>query len=109
MSRLIDADALKQTIEKWQKQIVKNYGKYDDFVYCLGDVLDIIDSAHTEDEVVRCKDCEYGVDYYHDGECYCSKPCQPLEWFGGSWEYYCADGKRKEKTDDGSNGISKDS
>lgn len=47
-------------------------------------------------EIVRCKKCRHSVDYYHDGECYCSNP----EWglmffFGGSWEFYCAAAERR--------------
>ena len=47
-------------------------------------------------EIIRCKDCRHGVDYYHDGDCYCSNPKWGLEYFGGSWEFYCADAERRE-------------
>ena len=50
MSRLIDADALKQTIELWQEQLVDTYGINDEYVMCLGSVIDYIDDALTEDE-----------------------------------------------------------
>ena len=46
--------------------------------------------------VVRCKDCRHAVDYYHEGDCYCSNPKWGLNYFGGSWEFYCADGERKD-------------
>lgn len=46
-------------------------------------------------EIVRCKDCRYGVDYYHEGDCYCSNPKWGLKYFGGSWEFYCADAERR--------------
>lgn len=49
--------------------------------------------------VVRCKDCKYGVDYYHEGDCYCSNPKWGLRYFGGSWDFYCADAKRREDAD----------
>lgn len=45
--------------------------------------------------VVRCKDCRHAVDYYHEGDCYCSNPKWGLNYFGGSWEFYCADAERR--------------
>lgn len=74
--------------------------------YCYKRCLSIIDSAllkkyaSVQPEIVRCKDCRHGVDYYHDGDCYCSNPKWGLEYFGGSWEFYCADAERRT---DGSN------
>ena len=53
-------------------------------------------SASAQSEIVRCKDCRHGVDYYHEGDCYCSNPKWGLEYFGGSWEFYCADAERRE-------------
>lgn len=47
-------------------------------------------------EIVRCKDCRHGVDYYHEGDCYCSNPKWGLMYFGGSWEFYCADAERRQ-------------
>ena len=49
----------------------------------------------THPEIIRCKDCRYGVDYYHEGDCYCSNPKWGLKYFGGSWEFYCADAERR--------------
>ena len=46
-------------------------------------------------EIIRCKDCKHGVDYYHEGNCYCSNPKWGLQYFGGSWEFYCADAERR--------------
>lgn len=46
-------------------------------------------------EIIRCKDCKYGVDYYHDGSCYCAKPGYELLYFEGSWEFYCANAERR--------------
>ena len=47
-------------------------------------------------DVVRCKDCKYGIVYKNDVECtahqeqgYDPEPYHALDWF-------CADGKRKE-------------
>ena len=45
--------------------------------------------------LVRCKDCMHAVDYYHEGDCYCSNPKWGLNYFGGSWEFYCADAERR--------------
>lgn len=51
-------------------------------------------------EIVQCRDCMHGVDYYHDGDCYCSNPKWGLMYFGGSWEFYCADAERRtDETD----------
>lgn len=51
-------------------------------------------------EIIRCKDCRHAVDYYHDGDCYCSNPKWGLMYFGGSWEFYCADAERRtDETD----------
>lgn len=46
-------------------------------------------------EIIQCKDCRHGVDYYHEGDCYCSNPKWGLMYFGGSWEFYCAGAERK--------------
>lgn len=46
-------------------------------------------------EIIRCKDCKHSVDYYHEGDCYCSNPKWGLKYFGGSWEFYCADAERR--------------
>lgn len=45
--------------------------------------------------IVRCKDCRHGVDYYHEGDCYCSNPKWGLTYFGGSWKFYCGDAERR--------------
>ena len=60
----------------------------------VADVLEQLPSA--QPEIIRCKDCRHGVDYYHEGNCYCSNPKWGLTYFGGSWEFYCADAERRE-------------
>ena len=55
----------------------------------------LIGLPSTHPEIIRCKDCRYGVDYYHEGDCYCSNPKWGLKYFGGSWEFYCADAERR--------------
>ena len=58
------------------------------------EVLEDLPSA--QPEIVRCKACRHGVDYYHEGDCYCSNPKWGLKYFGGSWEFYCADAERRQ-------------
>lgn len=53
MPRYIDADTLYQKIDAWRKELALTYGEYDDYVEALGDVLDIIDDAPTEDVVEK--------------------------------------------------------
>lgn len=64
----------------------------------LGTIVDTkaeeLDSS-AQPEIIRCKDCRHGVDYYHEGDCYCSNPKWGLMYFGGSWEFYCADAERR--------------
>ncbi len=64
----------------------------------LGTIVDAkaegLDSS-AQPEIIRCKDCRHGVDYYHEGNCYCSNPKYGLMYFGGSWEFYCADAERR--------------
>lgn len=81
MARLIDADALPR------------HGRRGGLVHWKD-----IENAPTIDAepVVRCKDCKWGVDYYHEGDCYCLHPKCGLTYFDGSWKFYCADGERRE-------------
>ena len=66
--------------------------------------MGIIINTKTEEvaqpEIVRCKDCRHSVDYYHEGDCYCSNPKWGLKYFGGSWEFYCADAERRSDETD---------
>lgn len=50
-----------------------------------------------DSEIVKCKDCMWGTDYYHDGDCYCLNPKWGMKYFGGSWNFYCAEAERREK------------
>lgn len=56
MPRYIDADTLYQKIDAWREKVAINYGQYDDYVDCLGDVLIEIENAPTEDVVkpIKC-------------------------------------------------------
>ena len=71
--------------------------KYDEKLYerimqILGERIKQLPSA--QPEIIRCKDCRHGVDYYHEGDCYCLNPKYGMMYFGGSWEFYCADAER---------------
>lgn len=91
--RLIDADALKEELNNWAVDLTKSKFPH----YIKDDADCIIDNAPAIDAVpvVRCKDCRHAVDYYHEGDCYCSNPKWGLNYFGGSWEFYCADAERR--------------
>ena len=56
---------------------------------------DLRNLPSAQPEIIRCKDCRHGVDYYHEGNCYCSNPKWGLTYFSGSWEFYCADAERR--------------
>lgn len=62
----------------------------DGIMESMGVVMDLPSAQ----QIIRCKDCKHSVDYYHDGDCYCSNPKWGLKYFGGSWEFYCADAER---------------
>lgn len=58
MPRYIDADALTLKIDDWRvegENLEETYGKNDDYVEALRDVLDIIEDAPTADVVERKK------------------------------------------------------
>lgn len=92
MPRYVDADWITQNLEGWQDQLAETYGQNDEYVLCLGEVLMKLDDTPTADvvEVVRCKDCKYGVDW--DGRLGC-------EWHGfyqTEPNWFCADGERRD-------------
>lgn len=47
------------------------------------------------EELIRCKDCEYAVDEYDDGDCYCDNKREMLRYIG-DWNHYCGWAKRKD-------------
>lgn len=88
--RLIDADALAQALHEAGTVMGQPH-------FLCRTVYECINNAPIVDAVtvVRCKDCRHAVDYYHDGDCYCSNPKRGLNYFDGSWEFYCADAERR--------------
>lgn len=46
-------------------------------------------------EIIRCRDCVYSEDTYHDGDCYCNRPKESLQYIG-DWGHYCGWAMRKE-------------
>ena len=70
--------------------------EFNDFIEAVNMAIDALEKLPSaEPEIIRCKDCRHGVDYYHEGDCYCSNPKYGLMYFGGSWEFYCADAERR--------------
>lgn len=84
--RLIDADELEHMLRT-------------DFDTLYETIFETIRRVPTIDAVpvVRCKDCRYSDDYYNDGSCYCKHPEHEMRYIGKNWNWYCADGERKEK------------
>lgn len=112
--RLIDADALYEKTADWEAQALhmvettmhdEDETKWRRWSIILTErtafKYDVADAPTIEQpEIIRCKDCRYGVDYYQEGDCYCSNPKWGLKYFGGSWKFYCADAKRRtDETD----------
>ena len=85
MSRLIDADALREQLV-WCKEQAGRFDTYWD------DVIERLDSLPTIDAVpvVRCKDCIYRNDT-EKGKALMWLPCEEVRK-GDNW--YCAEGER---------------
>ena len=65
--------------------------EFNDFIEAVNMAIDALEKLPSaEPEIIRCKDCRHGVDYYHEGDCYCSNPKWGLMYFGGSWEIFIA-------------------
>lgn len=66
-------------------------------------IVEFFKSLKTVDavEVVRCKNCKHSIDYYNDSGCYCRKPNADngLDYIFGGWDWFCADGERKEASE----------
>lgn len=48
-------------------------------------------------KVIRCKDCEYAVEEYDDGECYCDNKVNGMIYIGNDWNHFCSWAKRREE------------
>ena len=85
MSRMIDADALREQLV-WCKEQAGRFDTYWD------DVIERLDSLPTIDAVpvVRCKDCIYRNDT-EKGKALMWLPCEEVRK-GDNW--YCAEGER---------------
>ena len=86
--RMIDADALRQEIERiYLKHFAKSREKFVQDTFKA--MFKRIDNAKTADavEVVRCRDCKHR---YEDSWC---------EYVDDDDNFYCARGKRKEGAD----------
>ena len=92
MSRYIDADALYQTIDAWRKKLVLTYGEVDDYVECLGDVLDIIEDAPTVEEK--------NGRWLNKGRKICCSVCGRTNFAAPNFCPNCGADMREEKEDD---------
>ena len=97
--RLIDADALRQEIERiYLKHFAKSREKFVQDTFKA--MFKRIDNAKTVDyvEVVRCRECKQGEvdDPDFPDQYYCHAGCG---WNNG--DFYCAYGEREEGADNG--------
>lgn len=53
MRKYIDADWIVRRLKTWQRSLAQTYGKNDEYVICLSEVLMIVDDAPTADVVER--------------------------------------------------------
>ena len=108
ISRQAAIDALWKALHEYQDKTEKQFQDSEEldlydwmvhriFVQNMSDIdrQTILNLPSAQPEIIRCKDCRHGVDYYHEGDCYCSNPKWGLTYFGGSWEFYCADAERR--------------
>ena len=83
MSRLIDADELRQVLEVYSEKDSLGHTPLQ-----LCDAMPTIDAV----EVTRCRDCKWYVPYTMENKTY--KMCRKAHL--GSDDFFCADGERKE-------------
>jgi hypothetical protein len=88
--RLVDANALKETIVDVLTDIKHIIGIYDTlFDSVINTVCNVIDDAHAID-IVRCKDCKHGLKY-PDGEILC---VPHYDWCDD--DHFCQFGERED-------------
>ena len=108
--RLIDADALKDKLDKKARNDFCLDDEYETILATLMSVEDMIDNAPTIDavEVVRCKDCEHYI-----AERYTRSAIRPTAAFHETniclrWDFdgaqtspdgYCSYGERREESE----------
>ena len=92
--RLIDADALMETIRAHDYPLRSHFNSTDNGMFTIG-IQQAVDEQPTVDavEVVRCKDCKWYVPYTMENKTY--KMCRKAHL--GSDDFYCADGERKSE------------
>lgn len=103
MQRYIDADWIVQKLDGWQDQLAETYGKNDEYVLCLGEVLMKLDDTPTADvvEIVRCKDCKFWGESLTEeerNECdvYADLVCTYWMSDGLTRDDFCSKGERRE-------------
>lgn len=108
--RLIDADALMIEYAKYVERsnmVVRVLSSINiEFAPTptWNSAVSLAESAPTVDavQVVRCKDCKYGMTAYGiaDGWVFCSKPYTERGNAMHRTDWFCADGVRKEQDDE---------
>ena len=94
MSRLIDADALKENIPNTNVDIFENC--HNCTTLCDWEVKELIDKQPVIDavDVVRCRDC---IHHYVDGEYVRYNCCELNHNKVQSDDWFCADGERVDE------------
>lgn len=75
--------------------------EYEDWIIRFYASHRIIPKGHKDGEIIgnliRCKDCEYAVEEYNDGECYCDNKVNGMIYIGEDWNHFCSWAKRREE------------
>lgn len=56
--KLINSDNIKDILLEWKSKLTDTYGINDEYVICIGKVIEIIEDRETE-ELITCKDCKW--------------------------------------------------
>lgn len=94
MSRLIDADALKEVICDNVYPVADYFNSRDYGMFWTGGIEKAIDEMPTIDAepIVRCKDCRWGREVCGNIECSVDRNLPP-EYHG--YEWFCPNGERR--------------